>query len=898
MKSHKITIGILAHVDAGKTTLSESILYQTGRIKKIGRVDHKDAYLDTYDIEKARGITIFSKQAIVSLGDYEVTLLDTPGHVDFSAEMERTLRVLDYAILLINATDGVQAHTLTVWKLLKRYHIPTFIFVNKMDLEGADRGDLIEELQKSVDENCIDFAQSDEAQWLDELAVCDELLMEQFIETNKIDVLEIKRAIIRRHVFPVYFGSALKNEGVKRFIEDLSCYMKPRSYPDIFGARVFKVVRNQQGDRLTYIKVTGGSLKVKTELTNRHQKNSQLTENESQEIWKEKVDQIRLYSGVDFEVCKEVEAGTICAVTGLFKTKPGDGLGFEQQGDAPVLVPVLSYKIIFAEGTNVYSMLKNLRLLEEEEPHLNVLWNERLSEIHVQVMGEIQIEILKSTILERFDAEVEFDKGNLVYRESIESAVVGVGHFEPLKHYAEVHLLLEPLKNASGMVFLADCSEDILARNWQRLILSHLNERKHKGVLTGSLITDMRVTLVTGRGHNKHTEGGDFREATFRALRQGLMKAKNILLEPVYEFVIEVPKEMMGKVLSDIDRMQGTCKDQKIDGEHAIIMGTAPVETMMHYASDLVVYSKGKGRLNLSLKGYEPCHNQEEVIDRIGYRPEEDNENPAGSVFCSKGVGYGVPWDEADGHMHMDSGICFQEKAQLTTSSTNNDVRSVRSSEVSEKELEAIFIKTYGEKKKRSIGTRSKTFNQPSKNLSGASSEAKISSGFKPHKSQSLKKAERYLLVDGYNIIFAWDELKVLAEDSLDAARSRLMTKLSNYQGQTDETVIVVFDAYRVAGNRGNSSKYHNIYVVYTKEAETADQYIEKLVYSISPQYEVTVATSDVVEQVIILGKGARKLSAEGFKAEMDHVEKAIKENYTGKTRGQKHRPFEKILKK
>lgn len=896
MKTNKLTVGILAHVDAGKTTLSESILFETGRINKLGRVDHKDAYLDTYELEKSRGITIFSKQAVLQLDPYTITLLDTPGHVDFSAEMERTLRVLDYAVLVINGTDGVQGHTLTVWKLLKRYNIPTVIFVNKMDLISADHDAILAELQNRVDENCIEFGHGNQERFMDELALCDEIMMEAYLEDGSIEVGPIKEAIARRHVFPIYFGSALKNKGVKAFLEGLQTYLKAKTYPDIFGARVFKVIRNEQGERLTYIKLTGGTLKVKTSLTNKHQRNLELNEDETLTIWQEKVDQIRIYSGASYESVKDVGPGTICTLTGLSMTKPGDGLGFEHKGEAPALVPVLSYRIEFPDGINVYSMLKNLRMLEEEEPHLNVVWNDRLAEIHVQVMGEIQIEILKSTIQDRFGVSVSFDKGNLVYRETIKSAVIGVGHFEPLKHYAEVHLMLEPLEAGQGMVYVADCSEDVLDRNWQRLVLSHLHEKQHNGVLTGSVITDMRVTLVTGRGHNKHTEGGDFREATFRALRQGLMKAKSLLLEPMYDYTLELPKDMLGKALSDIDRMKGRCDEPMIEGEHAVLKGSAPVATMMHYATDVAAYSKGQGRLGLSLKGYEPAHNQAVVVEAIGYDPEQDVDNPAGSVFCSKGTGYGVAWQEADRHMHMDSGIRLNENKQAKAREAGNQPKTQRSAHYSDQELEAIFVKTYGEQKQRPISNGSRMMDaSPS---SGKKTSYKpTQSGQNRQKTKKKEVKEQYLLVDGYNIVFAWDELKTMAENNLDGARMRLMDILSNYQGQTEETIILVFDAYRVAGNRGEVFPYHNIFVVYTKEAETADQYIERLVHSIRPHYEVTVATSDVVEQVIILGKGARRLSAEGFKKEVENVEDIIRDNYPKKTEGEKHRPFEKFLK-
>lgn len=890
MKSKQLTIGILAHVDAGKTTLSESILYETGRISQRGRVDHQDAYLDTYELEKARGITIFSKQALVTLGDYQVTLLDTPGHVDFSAEMERTLQVLDYAILVISASDGVQGHTTTLWKLLKRYHVPTFIFVNKMDMVGVNKGQLLQELKSRVEENCLDFEQKDREQFYDDLALCDEQLMEQFLEQGSLRDSDLQQAITRRHVFPVYYGSALKNKGVGEFLDGLSRYMKAKSYPDIFGARVFKISRDQQDNRLTYVKITGGRLKVKELLTNKYQRNKGLEAEDSHHLWKEKVNEIRIYSGASYEGVKEVAAGTICALTGLSMTTPGDGLGFENQGETPALMPVLSYNVQFPQGTNIFGMLKNLRLLEEEEPNLNVVWHERLAEVHVQVMGEIQIEILKSTIFERFDVAVEFDQGNLVYHESIKAPVVGVGHFEPLKHYAEVHLLMEPLEAGSGMVYASHCSEDIMDRNWQRLVLSHLKERQHPGVLTGSALTDMKVTLVAGRGHNKHTEGGDFRQATFRALRQGLMNAACLLLEPVYAYTLVVPKELLGRGISDVERMQGRYDVPLIEGDMAILKGSAPVANMMHYNTEVIAFTRGQGRLSLRLEGYEPCHNQDEVIKTMGYDPESDVENPAGSVFCSKGTGFGVPWNEAKDHMHVASGLRFKEMSDVDGGLDTNTTRLRTSASYNDQELEAIFIKTYGERKERLPGKNVGLFEH------GSQGGIEKSSPNLRKMAKPKEALEKFLLVDGYNIVFAWDELKKLAEDDLDAARGRLIDRLSNYQGQTGETVIVVFDAYRVAGNRGDMSKVHNIYVVYTKEAETADQYIEKMVHAIRPDYEVTVATSDVVEQIIILGQGANRLSAEGLKLEMDTVERDYKEHYLSKSTDKKHRPFQQYL--
>lgn len=862
MKTNKITLGILAHVDAGKTTLSECLLYLTGSIRKMGRVDHKDAYLDTFELEKSRGITIFSKQAVFSLGEMQVTLLDTPGHVDFSAEMERTLQVLDYAVLVINGADGIQGHTLTLWKLLKRYAIATFLFVNKMDQPGTDRDDLMRELHGRLSEGCIDFGKDrDPHHFYDGLAMCDEHLMEKYLESGTLETVDIQRAIAGRKVFPVFFGSALKIQGVQEFIDGLGQYMVQKVYPDGFGARVFKITRDEQGNRLTHVKITGGSLKVKAVVNN------------------EKPDQIRIYSGSQFKLVTEASAGTICAMTGLTRTRSADGLGIEKNGAKPVLEPVLSYKIQLPQGCDVHGMLIKLRQLEEEEPHLNIVWNEVLGEIHAQVMGEIEIEILKSMILERFGTEVSFDSGSLVYRETITQPVEGIGHFEPLRHYSEVHILMEPGEPGSGLQFDTACSEDLLDRSWQRLVLTHLEEKRHVGVLTGSEITDMKITLVAGRAHLKHTEGGDFRQATYRAVRQGLKKAQSILLEPVYEFRLEVPKEMLGRAMSDIQRMQGSISEQALEGEMAVLAGVAPVATMKHYPMEVIAYTKGCGKLFVNLKGYEPCHNAQEVIEAMAYDPENDYENPTGSVFCSHGSGFNVSWDQVEQYMHVQSGLNLDKKTSQPVVAQTPIGRPTPARGSSDQELEDIFFKTYGTAKRSAYPAARRVF------------DTEKSSPAKPSPEPAPIR-EKYLLVDGYNIIFAWDELKDLAKASLDTARLKLMDMLCNYQSFKDETVILVFDAYKVAGNRGEVSTYHNIHVVYTKEAETADQYIEKLVHNISKQYDVTVATSDVLEQVIILGQGARRLSAEGLKDEMDVVYRVIRDTYLNKKDDGRHFPF------
>ena len=652
MKTNRLAVGILAHVDAGKTTLAEGILYHTGSIRKVGRVDHQDAFLDTYALEKERGITIFSKQAGFQLNEKEIALLDTPGHVDFSAEMERTLQVLDYAILVISGADGVQGHVQTLWKLLKEYEIPVFLFINKMDQEGTNRENLLLEVQNRLDKGCVDFtfAKENSPEFLEELAVCDEHVLERYLEEGEVSTADIQEMIRKRQVFPCYFGSALKLQGIQEFLAGLDLYTKCPEYEEDFAARVFKISRDEKGNRLTHLKVTGGTLKVKQIIQGKD--------------WEEKADQIRVYDGAGFSAVNEALAGSVCAVTGLSRTFAGECLGAEQMGKEPVLTPVLTYEIQLPQGCDVHNMLKNLRELEEEEPLLHILWNEQLGEIHAQVMGEVQIEILKSMIQERFGVSVEFGSGNIVYKETIENKVEGIGHFEPLRHYAEVHLLLEPLERGRGLEFASDCSEDMLDRNWQRLVLTHLEEKAHRGVLTGSEITDMKITLIAGKAHTKHTEGGDFRQATYRAVRQGLKKAKSILLEPVYEYRLEVPQDMIGRAMTDIQKMYGSFDSPKTEGEMCVLTGEAPVVTMRGYQREVISYTRGTGRLFCSLKGYEPCHNTEEVLAEMNYNSENDLENPTGSVFCSHGAGFHVSWDKVDEYAHIDTGW---EKAEKKT---------------------------------------------------------------------------------------------------------------------------------------------------------------------------------------------------------------------------------------
>lgn len=909
MRNH-LVVGILAHVDAGKTTLSEGLLYETGSIRTLGRVDHKDAFLDTYAMERARGITIFSKQAELTMGDMEVTLLDTPGHVDFSAEMERTLQVLDYAILVINGADGVQGHTRTLWKLLKQYEIPVFLFVNKMDQMGTNREQLLLELQNLLSDSCLDFTNREATiseAFFDALAMCDESLMEAFLEQGTIEKELIRQAIKNRKVFPCFFGSALKLEGVDTLIQGIGDYATPPDYGEEFGAKVYKISRDQQGNRLTHLKITGGSLKVKSLLAHKKDKEEQTT-NQSNEN-EEKINQIRIYSGSGFQVVPEVEAGMICAVTGLEESYCGEGFGSESDSELPILEPVLNYQLLLPQDCDVHKAWNDLQQLEEENPLLKMSWQEQTGEIHIQVMGEVELDILKSMIQERFGLAVAFGEGSLVYKETIEAPVEGVGHFEPLRHYAEVHLLMEPGEPGSGLQLEANCSEDILSRNWQRLILTHLEERKHPGVLTGSEITDMKITLVAGKAHLKHTEGGDFRQATYRAVRQGLRKAKNVLLEPYYEFRLEVPMENSGRALADIQKMHGTFELPEVEGDMSVIVGTAPVATMSGYQSEINAYTRGCGKLFCSLKGYMPCHNAEEIIENKQYNPEEDVANPTGSVFCAHGAGFIVPWDKVEEYMHVESGLDLQGNGQDSEEaliSKNSKTTYVSQTIADEDELEAIFQRTYGSSLRRPYENR---YNKDSwenyeygaliNDESGKNSKVlnqKMEADGKYRKRTSVpQQREQYLLVDGYNIIFAWEDLKELSQRNLQAAREKLMDILCNYQGYRNMNLILVFDAYKVPGNIGEMIDYHNIHVVYTKEAETADQYIEKLVHQMNKGYDVTVATSDGLEQLIIWGAGARRLSARGLKEEIELAEKELREQYLDK-QPEKNYAFQGLL--
>ena len=852
----KIAVGILAHVDSGKTTLSEALMYCSGNITKLGRVDHRDSFLDTFSLERDRGITIFSKQAVMKYNNTDFTLLDTPGHIDFSAEAERTLQVLDYAILVISGTNGVQSHTATLWKLLKRYNVPCFIFVNKMDLDGADKLAIMAQLRTNLDENCVDFTYQNTDSFRENVAVCDEQMLEKYYETEIIEKADIIRAIKERKLFPCMFGSALKLDGVREFLTLLDEYTQMPDYPDEFGAKVFKIAEDNQGNRLTFLKVTGGSLKVREVLKSDKNVNA------------EKVNRIRVYSGEKFTAIDEAAAGTVCAVTGITFAKPGDGLGAEADSDLPMLEPVLTYKVDLTDGTDPHTALAKLKILENEDPQLNVVWNSRLAEIQIQLMGEIQLEVLKSIIFERFGMTVEFSTGNIIYKETIENTVEGVGHFEPLKHYAEVHLLIKPLKRGSGIIINSRCKEDLLDRNWQRLILTHLHEKTHLGVLTGSPITDVEITLVSGRAHAKHTEGGDFRQATYRAVRQGLRSAKSILLEPVYEFTLEVPNENIGRAMSDIQRMYGTFNSPESRGEVTVLNGTCPVSEMRSYTKEVMQYTHGKGKLACILKGYEPCHNAEEVIESIGYDCDADSENPCGSVFCSHGAGYNVAWNEISEHMHLPSALTPATDESKSVNSKTAFAKCKNQDDVFalDKELMQIFEQTYGPVTHKKAPERHK--------VTAVSALDKAAE--KLRKNPQFNGTE-YLLVDGYNVIFAWEHLKELTERSLDGARQVLINILCNYQGYSKCNLILVFDAYRVKGQYREVETVNGISIVYTKEAETADMYIEKVTHKLAKNNRVRVVTSDALEQMIILGNGALRVSSLAFLEEVRQAEEEIR---------------------
>ena len=872
----QLTLGILAHVDAGKTTLSEALLFTAGVIRKAGRVDKKDAFLDNYELERERGITIFSKQAVFSYEDLRITLLDTPGHVDFSTEMERTLQVLDAAVLLISAADGVQSHTRTLWKLLESYQVPVFLFVNKMDQPGADQEKILAGIQNQLSGNCVDFTplvgaaateskgaalEADMQEAMEAVAICDEELLNSFLTDGRISQGQLREKIAERKVFPCLFGSALRLQGIEALLSAIAAYAPEKTYPEAFGARVFKVTRDSQGSRLTHMKITGGTLKAKMELTCAEDKT-------------EKVNQIRIYSGERFEAVNEAVAGSVCAVTGLLGTMAGQGLGMEKNLESPFLTPVLSYCLLLPEGTDPMAVMPKLKELEEEDPALSFTWEEELKEIHVHVMGEVQMEILKVLIRERFGLEIAFGKGRIVYKETIADTVEGVGHFEPLRHYAEVHLLLEPGEPGSGLQFEADCSEDILARNWQRLILTHLEEKQHRGVLTGSAITDMKITLVSGRAHQKHTEGGDFRKATYRAVRQGLMEAMSVLLEPYYEFRLEIPEEMTGRAMTDMEKLFADFTLAERAEGRCVLTGCAPVETMRDYQKEVYAYTRGQGSLTVRLKGYMPCHNADEVIEERHYDPEADLRNPAGSVFCSHGAGFVVPWNQVKEYMHVESCFAgdrkaieesaFQEELEKRKEAARKreENRSASGGEyfLGTDEIDAILQQATGAG--RGLEKKKEGWQRQSRSTETRQATTRVYQG--------QPKKEEYLLVDGYNVIFAWEELSALSKVTLDGARGRLLDILCDYQAMKGCRLIVVFDAYRLKGHPEEAYAYHNIYVVYTKEAETADRYIERFAHDNSKKYQITVATSDGLEQIIIRGEGCRLLSSRDLQADVE----------------------------
>ena len=873
-------LGILAHVDAGKTTLSESLLYLSGEIRKLGRVDHKNTFLDHNELERQRGITIFSKQAWMKYEDMEIQLLDTPGHVDFSAEMERTLQILDYAIVVINGMDLVQGHTEMVFRLLARYQIPAFLFINKMDVSPFGKEEIIEELRKRLSEQIIDFTKNDFSPADYEImAMSKESLLEQYLDSGIITKEQIKKAIKERGIFPCYFGSALKMEGVEEFLKGMQEYVLETAKVPDFGAKVYKIGKDEQGSRLTYLKVTGGSLKAKTLLKIKQKSGEEL---------EEKVDQVRLYSGAKFKILEEATEGTVCAVTGLKATYPGQGLGIEKDSDLPVLESVLTYQVIPKEGEDPHKVLLKLRELEEEEPELHVVWKEELQELHVRLMGEVQLDIIQNLMEKRYGIPVTFGAGSISYKETIKAPVEGVGHYEPLRHYAHVQLLLEPLERGSGLWFDTDCSEDVLDRNWQRLILTHLQEKEHKGVLTGAPITDLKITLLTGKAHQKHTEGGDFRQATYRAVRQGLKKAESILLEPYYEFRMELPTECVGKAMTDIKTMRGSFEIEKTEEETTILTGNVPVAEMQDYETKMRAYTKGRGRLFLQVKGYEPCENQEEIVNAINYDSEADLENTPDSVFCAHGAGFIVKWYEVENYLYLDSKKSWEGKTETSSDISFSPVEPKEGKTKKEswyveedKEFEAIMLREFGEKKLERHKpaykvTYEKQEEKKRKKREYEKEQLRIESGYA--KKPQNKNQEKYLLVDGYNIIFAWEELNILAKDNLEAARGKLQDILCNYQGYTGVHLILVFDAYRVKGNPGTVTKYHNIHVIYTKEAETADMFIEKTTKEIAQKHQVVVATSDALEQMIIMGHGAIRLSANGFWDEIERVNALIQE--------------------
>lgn len=842
----RLTTGIMAHVDAGKTTLTEAMLYLTGNIRRLGRVDHGDAFLDTQELERERGITIYAKQAILRRGDLELTLVDTPGHVDFSAETERALQVLDCAILVVSAADGVQGHTETLWQLLEEAGVPVFLFVNKMDQPNEGKAAILKQLEGRLGHGFVDMADP-EARG-EGAALCSEELMERYLSGEEFTQEELAALVVQRQLFPVYFGSALQVEGVEELLDGIQAYTLEPEWPQEFGARVFKITRDERGERLTWLKVTGGQLRVREVLHGPD--------------WEEKVNQIRLYSGAKFTAVDVAPAGMVCAVTGLTHTTAGEGLGAEENWTGPRLEPVLSYQVIPPEGVDASTLLERLRRLEEEDPQLQVEWEPHAEQVRVKLMGQVHREVLERELRRRFMLDVTFGPGSIVYLETLAKPVEGVGHFEPLRHYAEVHLLLEPLERGAGLQIDTVCSEDVLDGNWQRLILTHLVERQHVGVLTGSPITDLKLTLLTGKGHLKHTEGGDFRQATYRAIRQGLMMGETILLEPWYTFRLEVPGESVGRAMTDVQRMCGEFEGPQMRGETAVLTGSLPVSEVGEYWSQVAAYTQGRGRFSCRLDGYRPCHNTQQVVEERGYDPDRDVDNPSGSVFCDHGAGVHVPWNEVRSHMHVDSGWLPEEERARKAQPAPQFQRGYASQVALDKELEEIFARTYGAVKPRAFHSVKAT-TKPKE---------------RPWKGLKKRTGKDYLLVDGYNIIHAWEDLSALAREDLDGARAKLIDLLRNYQSWRGCQVIVVFDAYKVKGGKGAVEQLGDLYVVYTKEAETADMYIERTTYQLSRDNRVRVATSDGLEQMIILGHGAQRMSAAELKYETDQVMAQIRD--------------------
>ena len=852
---NKLTMGIVAHVDCGKTTLSEALLYKTGAIRNLGRVDNKDCFFDTFSMERKRGITIFSKQAQLKTENFEITLLDTPGHVDFSAETERTLSVLDVAVILVSASSGVQSHTETLWALLRKYNIPTFIFINKMDLSNADEETLLSGIRKRLSQNSVPISHFSNHE---EIAMCSEILMDKYLEDGYLCDSDIRNAISNCNLFPCVFGSALKMEGIDELLNVINKYAPIPALNRDFGAKVFKITHGESGERLTHLKITGGSLNVKDFIEYNDETGNQI---------QEKVEQIRVYQGEKYSAINEAECGTICTVTGLSNLLPGNCLGFENDKNSPVLIPILNYKVITPKDTDAHTIINKLRILEAEDPTLKVTFNETLKEIHMLLMGEIQLDVIKHQVKERFGIDIDFGEGGIVYRETISNTVEGVGHYEPLRHYSEVHLLLSPAERGTGIIINSECDTDFLEKNWQRLILTHIEEKTHLGVLTGSPVTDVKITLVSGKAHKKHTDGGDFRQSTYRAIRQGLMKAENVLLEPWYNYEIAVPSENIGRVMTDVQKMSGTMNVPDQDGEFSILKGTAPVSEMRSYSSELSAFTHGKGRIYLSLKGYDECHNSDEVISEINYNPERDIDNSPDSIFCSGGAAVYVKWSDVENHMHLPSYFSIDKEEIEQQKDLKRRAAEYCAAAATDKELMQIFEKTYGPIKKRE---EPKTKFNPSVSKPAP----------KPVKQKPsiAHHGPEYLLIDGYNIIFAWDEMKKMASSNLEYARNELIERLCNYQGFCKNEIILVFDAYKVHKNPGSVESFRNIKVVYTKEAETADTYIEKAAYKLSKNHIVRVATSDGPEQMIILGSGALRVPALTFIKELTDAEKAIRD--------------------